>query len=231
MNLCKSCNEEFEKTNPKKLYCSPSCASFEKNKKTRSNKGLKCFHCGNKEIPMDRKLKVRNEKGPYCSFKCKILNSITIDDDGCWIWNAGVDGDGKPVSTGEKSTRSAVRIAYEIFVGELSNDEIVFQPCKKKLCINPGDKMIMPSSEFRTLINKKPKKLKLKDIVEIKNIYENNNWSFVDIAKKFKVSDSYIRRIIANKAGYGVSSDNHVNFCGSDEDFEALMIELNENLT
>lgn len=58
---------------------------------------------------------------------------------GCWIWLGGLNSTGHPKLSVSGTYRSARRLAYEHFVGEIPDGKVLFAvECRDKLCVNPA---------------------------------------------------------------------------------------------
>jgi hypothetical protein len=73
----------------------------------------------------------------------RIKNSITVDENGCWVWNKHITANGySQISTGSRVThslqnRSGHRVSYEVFVGPLIEGMQIDHLCRNRACVNP----------------------------------------------------------------------------------------------
>jgi hypothetical protein len=66
-------------------------------------------------------------------------NSEKVTESGCWIWMGAVTGSGYGVCGSQKNkTRSAHRVSYEAFIGEIPKGMIIAHSCDIPLCVNPN---------------------------------------------------------------------------------------------
>lgn len=73
----------------------------------------------------------------FCNEKCRFLAKITIDQSGCWIWNAAItEGYGSFVFD-NKRNGLAHRASHKIFKGDLDRKLLVLHSCHKPVCVNP----------------------------------------------------------------------------------------------
>ncbi len=78
----------------------------------------------------------RNSTSKVCSLKCRVLEGIEKQENGCWIWIKMKAGDyGK--MRWQSKTISAHRGSYLAFIGEIPEKLNVCHKCDNKLCVNP----------------------------------------------------------------------------------------------
>lgn len=81
--------------------------------------------------------------GTMCRNRCRILQKITINSNGCWEWEGAVGSNGygeiriKNGRSGGKRV-SAHRAAYEAFVGTIPDGLSVLHTCDNRACVNPA---------------------------------------------------------------------------------------------
>jgi hypothetical protein len=72
-----------------------------------------------------------------------VLDRISVDDNGCWLWTGYTDGDGYSLfvrGTAHLGTRrqgAAHRLAYEAFVGPIPERHEIDHSCRVRRCVNP----------------------------------------------------------------------------------------------
>jgi hypothetical protein len=71
----------------------------------------------------------------FCSDKCRFVSYVDKSGD-CWIWKGGLArrGYGK-FMMGDK-TMIASRVAYELFIGPIKDDNMVCHSCDNSPCVN-----------------------------------------------------------------------------------------------
>lgn len=79
----------------------------------------------------------RYEKGSTVDVKSRLINNHTKCDGGCWIWNGKVEKSGYGRMSVYRKPHSVHRLAYETFVGQIPEGNVVCHSCDNKLCINP----------------------------------------------------------------------------------------------
>jgi hypothetical protein len=67
----------------------------------------------------------------------RLINSISVDDNGCWVWQKYITykGYGHFRLNGKKE--QAHRGSYMIFVGEIPSDLQLDHLCRVRACVNP----------------------------------------------------------------------------------------------
>ena len=66
------------------------------------------------------------------------LWSYTVDENGCWCWDKGVDSRGRGVLSVGGRLQKAHRLAYVLSRGPIENSHYVVQLCRNPSCINPA---------------------------------------------------------------------------------------------
>ena len=66
-------------------------------------------------------------------------HSQPVTEIGCWLWTGAVTKVGYGICHSAKRNKSASahRVAYEAFVGDIPEDQIVAHVCDNRLCVNP----------------------------------------------------------------------------------------------
>ena len=135
---------------------------------------------------------------------------------GCWIWTGGFHGT-RPIITDDapkQKTRTAHRVSYELFKGEIPRGMCVCHTCDVPACVNPNhlwlgtqqENTADRSNKGRTARNFGEKcghaKLTWSDIAEIRN----DARPAIEIARSYGVSQATISNILNGKrwpsAGY-----------------------------
>lgn len=70
--------------------------------------------------------------------KQRILENISVDTNGCWIWLLAKDRDGYPVmGFPGPISRHAYRVSYEVFVAPIPDGLHIDHLCRARACVNP----------------------------------------------------------------------------------------------
>lgn len=68
----------------------------------------------------------------------KLKDSVSIDSStDCWNWNKGKNEDGYGYVWHDNRAQRASRVAYEAFVGPITDGLLVLHHCDNAACINP----------------------------------------------------------------------------------------------
>ncbi len=78
------------------------------------------------------------------------------DTNGCWPWIAYTAPSGHGTFYAGGNSRLAHRIAYELFVGPLSNETDLHHRCENPTCVNPAHLDPLDSAEHRRLHATRP---------------------------------------------------------------------------
>jgi hypothetical protein len=69
----------------------------------------------------------------------RFLNKIEYSQNGCWLWRAAIRGEcGYGAFKYDGKVRSAHRVAYRIFKGDIPDNMCVCHTCDNKICVNPN---------------------------------------------------------------------------------------------
>lgn len=146
----------------------------------------------------------------------KIISCNNRNDISCWIWRWSFTKRGYGRANYKGKAIYAHRLSYLIFNGEIPDKMFVCHKCDTPLCVNPAHLFAGTPKEnsedrdkkgrSRTVVGKRYKGeshsrsvLKDHEVIEIRNLYERNNISQREIAKKFNVVMQTISAIVNRK--------------------------------
>lgn len=69
--------------------------------------------------------------------KSKIMNTIEIDENECWIWKGSRTSTGYGKAFWKEKSHPAHRISWKVFKGEIPKPMFVCHKCDVPLCCNP----------------------------------------------------------------------------------------------
>lgn len=67
----------------------------------------------------------------------RIMANVSKEGGACWLWNGSCGKDGYGVMRVGREQKRAHRMAYECFVGEISDGMLVCHTCDVPKCVNP----------------------------------------------------------------------------------------------
>lgn len=67
-----------------------------------------------------------------------IKANTTIDANGCWVWNLGLNPDGYGALWWSGISSKAYRVAYVAFVGDVAEGLVIDHLCGVRACCNPS---------------------------------------------------------------------------------------------
>lgn len=148
---------------------------------------------------------MRTPSDPIERFLSKVKISSNSE---CWTWIAAKTSLGHGTFWVEGRNVMAHRVAWELHYGKDPGDAMVVHKCGNNDCVNPhhlvlGDlqikQQIVTSLGKQGAIGKhypkKPRKLSLEQIGEIKELYKNSELTTSEIADRFGISQQYVCRI------------------------------------
>jgi hypothetical protein len=68
----------------------------------------------------------------------RIMATVDIREDGCWIWTASLDRSGYGRFFFSSPTRLAHRASYELLVGPIPDGLEIDHLCRVRCCVNPA---------------------------------------------------------------------------------------------
>jgi plasmid maintenance system antidote protein VapI len=145
------------------------------------------------------------EKDAEYRFKRKFERD---DDSGCWIWTAATDKDGYGVHSDDNDDYvRAHRFSYQIHKGEIPKGAYVLHNCHNPACVNPdhlrvgtnSDNMIDAFEEgdiTTEMQREKVRELNREQVIEIRNRYQEEDISQVDLAAEYGVSGPTVNELL-----------------------------------
>lgn len=119
--------------------------------------------------------------------------------DSCWFWTGRLDkhGYGESKLIGRMAPH---RISYTLFKSEIPKGMFVCHSCDVRNCVNPDHLWIGTTEDNMkdmALKGRIHSKLSVQDVLEIrKSVIDYYYGMYVDLAKKFSVSPTHIRKIV-----------------------------------
>lgn len=152
--------------------------------------------------------------------KKRMINSVDIDDSGCWNWIKSINM-GYGVTSLRGKREQAHRASWMVFVGEIPNGMQINHKCHNKMCINPDHLYVGTQKENMRDMEDAGRavrcvggrngnsKLSEMDVLEVKKMIMDGKKND-EISLKFSVSRSTIQFIRIGKTwGHVV-----LHFCG-----------------
>ncbi len=128
----------------------------------------------------------------------------------CWEWQLTKSSSGYGIicRLGHVN-KSAHRLSYEMFIGQITNGLWVLHKCDNPLCINPDHLFLGTKDDNDADCKSKGRhsfgtrngsaKLTEEEIMQIRYKFEVEKQSMLGLAKQFNVSDTHISRIVKGK--------------------------------
>jgi len=133
----------------------------------------------------------------------RIENNIQKTLTGCWEWQKRINFLGYGQIKLKRSTCSAHRVSYEVYIGEIPIGKCVLHTCDNRKCVNPehlwiGDNLDNAKDRMiKGRNNHYKKRLNKDDVKEIRKKYPD--MSLMQLAKKYNRNLSCIWCIVNNK--------------------------------
>jgi len=137
----------------------------------------------------------------FCSDKCRFMHYVKITES-CWTWTGAKNSRGYGIFN-FKGIRAAFshRVSYELFNGPIKDSLLVCHTCDRPECVKPAHLWLGTTQENKVDQLNKDRggiKLKSKDVLEIRRLYENDIGSNT-LAKLFNVTCSTISNIVKRR--------------------------------
>lgn len=142
----------------------------------------------------------------------KSFEEKVIKKDGCWGWSGGLFEDNYAVIRIFRKTEKAHRASWLIHNGEIPKDLWVLHKCDVRSCSNPDHLFLGTAQDNITdMMNKKrnkqvfgqshgQSKFTENQVIEIRQLLNNNITTIKEVANKYKVAYSTISNIKLNKS-------------------------------
>lgn len=150
----------------------------------------------------------------------RFLRKVVIREDGCWEWRGSRIRGGYGRFWFRGRARSAHRVSYELFVGELENRDDVLHKCDREWCVCPdhlfkGDHAANMKDMFakgrcdRRGQRNSQAKLTNRKVRVIRRLYETGRHSYRSIAEIMDVSKGLVRDVVKRRAWMHVTNTSN----------------------
>lgn len=142
----------------------------------------------------------------------RFLSKVHIDaSTGCWNWTASKLPSGYGRINIDQKIKRAHRVGYELFRGKIPEGLEALHKCDRPQCVNPFHIFLGTKQDnVQDMIRKNrhnPKrgesnywsKLNEKQVVEIRNLYANGNYTYRQLAATYNLGKTTVEGIIRHK--------------------------------
>ena len=141
----------------------------------------------------------------------RFLDKVEENENGCWLWMAGLFGDGYGAFFINGKTHRAHRVSYSLFVDDITEGMNVLHKCHVRRCVNPShlregtqaeniqDMFAAGRNPPQSGESNPSARLTMEVINNIREISCMRTHTQIEIAKMFDVDQSTISRILANR--------------------------------
>jgi len=129
----------------------------------------------------------------------RINENVLEDDNGCWIWQLGLDNWGYGMSRINGKQDKAHRVAYRAFIDEIPAGKSVLHMCDVRACVNPDhlycgtQKDNMRDAIERGRLNKTRTRLTVEQKKQL-TVLKANGATKAEIAEVFGVAQQTVQR-------------------------------------
>lgn len=139
---------------------------------------------------------------------------ISVNADGCWIWQGSFHSNGYGRSFRYKGEQWAHRVAYLLYKGPILTQNVIHHMCDNPSCCNPDHlEQISQAENIKNAILKgrmvpprgRHVKISLQQVAQIKSLVSDGRKTISDIAREFSISRRQVNRIAAgyrNEEGF-----------------------------
>jgi DNA invertase Pin-like site-specific DNA recombinase len=136
----------------------------------------------------------------YDRDKDRILENILEDENGCWIWQLGLDNYGYGMSRVNGKQDKAHRISYTVFVDEIPAGKSVLHMCDVRACVNyehlycGTQKDNMRDAKERGRLNLGPRKKPTEKQIEQMKAMKANGATKAEISAEFGIAQNVVQK-------------------------------------